>query len=192
MLRTHRAGKGPGSHGGRGLGSRNRRGPGVPPSPGLRKRGPHLGAQQASWARVGGANALLSSPAPPVWEGLSCLPLLFSAWPPSCAPRTHATWRGLWRAADGLGAQQAPRPSGPGHRPPLLSRSCPAPSGESLPPASPDLPGLRGTDPFWPPLLLPPQSFPLILPVHSGVPPISLGVRISHQQPAGALVVGRH
>ena len=29
-------------------------------------REPHLGAQQASWARMGGANALLSSPAPPV------------------------------------------------------------------------------------------------------------------------------
>ena len=41
-------------------------------------RGPHLGAQQASWARVGGADALLSSPAPPVWEGPSRLPLLIS------------------------------------------------------------------------------------------------------------------
>ena len=30
-------------------------------------RGPHLGAQQASWAQVGGVNTLLSSPAPPVW-----------------------------------------------------------------------------------------------------------------------------
>ena len=32
-----------------------------------------------------------------------------------------------------------------------------APPGGSLPPDFPDLPGLRGTDPVWPPLLLPPQ-----------------------------------
>ena len=89
--------------------------------------GPHLGAQQAPCARVGGANALGSSPA-----------LL---------------------------------------RGPLL-------------PASPDLPSLRGADPVWPPLLLPPQ-FPHVLPVHLGVPPISLGVRVPHPQPAGTLVVER-
>ena len=67
MLRTHKAGKGPGVCEGWGLGSRNRWGPGVTPTPVSEGRGPHLGAQQASWARVGGANALLSSPAPPVW-----------------------------------------------------------------------------------------------------------------------------
>ena len=65
MLRTHRAGKGPGGCAGWGLGSRNRRGPGVPPTPGLRGRGPQLGSLQASWAGVGGAIALHSSPAPP-------------------------------------------------------------------------------------------------------------------------------
>ena len=42
MLRTHRAGKGTGVCGGWGLGSRNRRDPGVPHTPGLR-------GQQASW-----------------------------------------------------------------------------------------------------------------------------------------------
>ena len=99
----------------------------MPPIPGLRGREPHLGAQQASWARVGGANALLS-------------------------------------CSSGLG--------GP------------------LPPASPDLPGLRGTDPVWPPPLLPLLS-PHILPVHLGVPPVSLGVRVPHQWLAGTLVVGR-
>ena len=69
-------------------------------------------------------------------------------------------------------------------------RSSPALPGESLPPASPDLPGLRGADPVQPPLLLPPQS-PYVLPVHSGVPPVSLGIRVPHQWLAHALVVGR-
>ena len=44
MLRTHRAGKGSGGCGGRGLGSRNRRGPGVPPTPGLRGQGTSPGS----------------------------------------------------------------------------------------------------------------------------------------------------
>ena len=38
--------------------------------------------------------------------------------------------------------------------------SSPTLPGESLPPACPDLPGLRGADPVWPPLLLLP-SVPL-------------------------------
>ena len=113
--------------GGMGLGSRNRRGPGVPPTPGLMGQGPHLGAQLASWARVGGTVTLRFSPAPPGWL---------------------------------------------------------------LPPASPDLPGLRGANPVWPLLLLPPQS-PYVLLVHLWVPPISLGARVPHQRPAGALVVER-
>ena len=54
----------------------------------------------------------------------------------------------------------------------------------------PDLPGLRGTNPVWPPLLLPPLSSH-VLPVHLGFPPISLGIRVPHQWLAGALVVGR-
>ena len=64
MLRTHRAGKALGAVGW-GLGSGNRRDPGVPPTLVSEVRGPHLGAQQASWAGVGGAIALRSSPAPP-------------------------------------------------------------------------------------------------------------------------------
>ena len=40
--------------------------------------GPHLGAQQASWVRVGGADALRSSPPSLVPEVLSHLPLLIS------------------------------------------------------------------------------------------------------------------
>ena len=110
---------------------------------------------------------------------------------------------GLWgmglRLKDQKGPRRAPTPglrgqgtspgsltaflasSGRGKHPPLLLLS----------PASPDLPGLRGADPVWPPLLLPSQS-PHILPVRFGVPPISLGVRVPHQRTAGTLVVGRH
>ena len=48
-----------------GLRLKEQEGPRFAPTPFLRGGGPHLGAQQASWARVGGANALRSSPAPP-------------------------------------------------------------------------------------------------------------------------------
>ena len=56
--------------------------------------GPHLGAQQASWARVGRANALCSSPAR-LWlipDGSFCLPLLFS--PASLLCPQGPTWPG--------------------------------------------------------------------------------------------------
>ena len=88
MLRTHRAGKGPGGCGGWGLGSRNRRGPGVPPTPGLRGQGTSPGSS------AGPTGILLY------------------------APRTHVAWRGRWRggyqpggSADSLG------PSGRGNHP---------------------------------------------------------------------------
>ena len=57
----------------------------------------------------------------------------------------------------------------------IALRSSPTLSRESLPPAFPDLPGLRGADPVWPPLLFPPLS-PYDLSVHFGIPPVSLGV----------------
>ena len=74
----------------------------------------------------------------------------------------------------GLGAQQAPRAA--------VSRAValclsPVTPGESLQPAPPDLPCLRDADPVWRPLLLPLRS-PHVLPVHSGVPPVSLGVGV--------------
>ena len=187
MLRTHRAGKGLVGCGGWGLGSRNRRGPDVSPTLVSEGGGPHLGAQQASWARVGGANALHSSPAPPVPQGPSHLPLLFSPWTPSYAPRTSVAGvgGGPGEQGTGLGAQQPPQPEWVGQSP---SSSSPAPPGGPLPPASPDLPGLRGSDPVWSPLLLPPLS-PHILPVHFAVLPVSLGIRVPHQWPAGSLVV---
>ena len=118
-----------------------------------------------------GANALLSSPAPPVWEDPSCLPLLFSPASLLCPKDPHnldgALEEGYW-----LGTS-AGSPARVGQV--IALRSSPALPGESLPPASPDVPGLRGADPVWPPLLLTPKS-PYVLPVHSGVPPNSLGV----------------
>ena len=141
--------------------------------------GPHLAMQQASWARVGRANALLSSPAPLVLEGPSHLPLLISPWPPSYAKGLH----GLEGAFQGRGSawELSLLPGTPVGRAIALCSS-PAPAGGSLPPASPDLPGLSGTNPVWPPLLLPPSvpprptgslggSFRLL--GHQGPPPVA-------------------
>ena len=293
MLKTHRAGKGPGDCvGGLGLRLKEQKGPRRAPPPLVSEgMGLHLGAQQASWARVGGANALISCPAPPLWglggafppaspdllglppmsprpmqlaggdlegrgpawelsrfpvpkwvgqtpstplllllQGPSRLPLLISpasllcpqdprglegaldcrglAWELSRLPGPQ--WVGQSPSAPlpllldssshlpllvslaSLLCPQDPRSLDgalewgelawelsrlPSLSPLLLSRS----SGESVPPASPDLPGLRDANPVWPPLLLPPQS-PYVLPVHSGVPPVSLGIRVPHQR----------
>ena len=51
-------------------------------------------------------------------------------------------------------------------------------------------PPLRSTSPVRPQLLLPAQSTYILL-VCLGVLPVSLGIRVLHQHPAGALVVGR-
>ena len=133
------------------------------------------------------AGQLSSAPLPLVPEGPSHLPLLLSPWPPSYAPRTHVAWMGLWSGGYRLGSS-----AGSLARVGQVITLCSSPAlpRESLPSASPDLPGLRGTDPVWPPLLLPPQSR-CVLPVLSGIPPVSLGVRVPHQWPAGTLVVGR-
>ena len=96
-------------------------------------RGSHLGAQQASWARMGRANSLLSSPAPLVLEGPSCLPLPFSPQPPSYALRTNVAGggEGLGGQGTGLGAYLAGSPgsSGWGNCPPSSS---PTPPGGPL------------------------------------------------------------
>ena len=63
---------------------------------GLGGQGTSLGAQPAASAGVGGAVALHSSPAPPGGPLLPASPVL--------PPRTHATWRGLWRGADQPGS----------------------------------------------------------------------------------------
>ena len=96
-------------------------------------RGPPLGAQQASWARVGWANALLSSPAPPVWEGPSPMPLLISPasllWPQG----PTRPGGGFGGQGTSLGAQQAPHAQVGGA---VALHSSPAPPGGPLPPAS--------------------------------------------------------
>ena len=187
MLRTHRAGKGPGDCGGWGLGSRNRRDPGVSPTPGLRGQGTSPGSSagflcSSGWDKYPpllSCSSGLGGPLPPASPDLPGLPPM--------PPRTHAVRRVLWRAG-GWPGDSAGSPAQVGQA--IALHSSPTLLGESLPPASPDLPGLKDTNPVWPPLLLPPQS-PYILPVHFGVPSISLGIRVSHQWLAGALVVGR-
>ena len=187
MLRTPRAGKGPGGCGGWGLGSRNRRGPGMPPP-----APPSQRAGDVTWdpSRLPGLQWVGQMPSSPLLLLRSgrappaCLS--WSPWPPSYAPRTHVAWRGLGRQGISLGARQAPH-AWVGQA--IALRSSLAPPRGPLLPASSDLPGLRGTDPVWPPFLLPPQS-PYVLPVHFGFPPVSLGVRAPLQRLAGALVWG--
>ena len=231
-------------------------GPLPPPSPDLPSLSTMPPMTHAAWRglwRAGdrpGTSA--ASLCPSGWG--KCSPLPHSSWmaPPSCLscsplsllpmpPRTHVTWRGLWRAGDWPGSSAgSPRPSGQGNFPcsspspprgPLPSATPdllglppmpPAPmwpgwgfggGGTSLgtqqaplpewarqspsaplplfpesplqSPSSPDLPSLKGADPVWPPLLLPAQS-PYILLAHFGVPPVSLGIRVPHQQPAAS------
>ena len=177
-----------------GLGSRNRRGTGVPPHTWSQRVGDLTWEPSRlpglEWVRQTVSSPLLlllSWRALPVLEGPSRLPLLFSPRPSSYAPRTHVAWRGLWRAGDWPGSS-----AGSWARVVRANalRSFVAPPGGPLLPTSPDLPGLRGASPVWPPLLLPHLS-PHVLLVYLGVPPISLGVRVSHQWPAATLVVGR-
>ena len=164
-----------------GLRLKEQKGPRHAPTPGLRGQGTSPGSPAGFLGSNRGANTLLPSPAPPIWSlggplppaspDLPCLsPMPITLVEPAELPSRCTA---LQTPHQG---EQSPAPL------PLFP--------ESLPPASPDLPSLRGTDPVWFPLLLPPQS-PYILPVHSGVLPISLCVRVPHQQPAGALVVGR-
>ena len=82
-----------------------------------------------------------SSPAPLVWEGPSCLPLLISR-PPSYAPRTSVA-RGEGEGLEGRGLawdlSRLPVPKWAGQLPSLLSCS----SGWLFLPASPDHPDLH-------------------------------------------------
>ena len=115
MLRTHRAGKGPGGCGRWGLVSRNRRGPAVLPTPGLRGQGTSPGSPASFLGSSGQGKrppilSRSSQMAPP-----ACLS--WSPWPPSFAPRNHEAWMGLWRGDTGLGAQQAPQPKWAGQSP---------------------------------------------------------------------------
>ena len=62
------------------------------PGGGFGGQGTWLGAQQPSRTQVGRANTLHSSPAPPILEGPSHLPVLFSPGFPLMAP--GPTWPG--------------------------------------------------------------------------------------------------
>ena len=107
MLRTRRAGKGSGGCGGGAYAQGTQGAQACPPPLVSEGRGPHLGAQQASWARVGGAVPLHSSATPPGWLLPPSTPDLPGLLPMPPGP----TWPG-WGFAEGicLGAQQAPRP----------------------------------------------------------------------------------
>ena len=139
-----------------------------------------LGAQQAPWPEW------VSKRPPLLQEGPSRLPLLIHLASLLCPQDPHGLEGslevGYWPGSSAGSRGQVDRE--------ISLRSSLAPPGGPLLPTSPDLPGLRGADPVWPPLLLPPLS-PHILLVHLGVPPVSLGISVPHQQPAGSLVVGR-
>ena len=130
--------------------------------------------------------------------------LLFRSWRPppaclSCSPLATLLCFQDQRSPEGASESIGPSPragqNSPadwvggtlGALPPIR-----APKGSSVHGnPSPLQPPLRGASPVQPPLFLPPES-PHILLVRFGVPPVSLGVEVSHQQPAGVLVVGRH
>ena len=135
---------------------------------------------------MGGANDLLSSPVPLVWQGPSCLPLLISPACLLCTQDPHVLEGAL------EGGYQLGSSAGSLAQVGQVITLCSSPAlpGDSLLSDPPDLPGLRGANPVWPPLL-PSCQFLHVLLVHLGVPPISLGVRVPHQWPAGALVLGR-
>ena len=126
MLRTHRAGKCLGGCGGWGLDSRNRRGPGVPPTPGLRGRSTSPGSPAGSPCPNGQGNhpLLLSCSScrapptgllPPVSSDLLGLPPM--------PPGPTQPGGGLEGRGSAWELSRLPSPSGPGGCPLLLSCS---------------------------------------------------------------------
>ena len=168
MVRIRVAGKGPGDCGQWGLGSRNRRGPGVSPIHGLRGRGTSPGSPACSPGLSGQGNRplLLSCSywrAPPTC--LSCSRFGLLPMPPG--PMPLGGRGGPWRAGDWSGSsagspflwvRQLPSapllllPEGPSHLPRLISLALGAPI----------LSGLHFS----------PLQSPHVLPVHLGVPPV--------------------
>ena len=139
MLRTHRAGKGPGGCGGQGLGSRNRRGPGVPPNPGLR-----------GWGASPGSPA--GSPCPSGWG--DC-PLLLSrtSWR---APPTCPSWSPQPQGHQSCLASTSPPPSVPprptgslGGFSRFLGRQGPPPAASRCPSCGETLTWCLPTPPCW-------------------------------------------
>ena len=116
MLRTHRAGKGPGRLLGVGLRLKEQKGSRRAPPP-LVAEGRDL-----TWepSRLPGLQWVGQTPSAPLFpEGPSHLPLLFSPRPPSYAPRTSVA-RGMGGhggQGTSLGTQQAPQPKWAGQSP---------------------------------------------------------------------------
>ena len=108
------------------LGSRNRRGPGVPPIPGLRGQGTSSGSPAGFLSSSGwGKHPPLLSCSSGLGSGRAhptCLS--WSTRPPSYAPKDPCSLEGAWRAGDWPGnSAVSPWPSGWGNHLPLLSHS---------------------------------------------------------------------
>ena len=185
MLRTHRAGKGPVGCGGVELRLKEQKGP---------RRAPHPWSQRAAdltWepSRLPGLKWVGQTPSspPPVWEGPSHLPLLISS--ASLLYLQGPTWPGGDFEGRALAWEliRLPRSEWAGQLP-----STPLPLFPESPSRLPLLISLASGAPILSDLHFSSRLSPhYVLPIHSGVPPVSLGIRVSHQWPAVTLVVGR-
>ena len=126
MLWTHRAGKGPVGCRQWGLGSRNRRGPGMPPTPGLRGQGTSPGSPAGFLCLTGQGKcppllSCSSGPGGPLPLASPVLPSAFLLCPQDECGQGDG---GPWRAGDLPGSSEGSlAPSGRGKRPLLLSCS---------------------------------------------------------------------
>ena len=157
MLRTHRPGKGPGGCGGWGLGSKNGRGPGAPPTPGLRGGG-NLTLEPSIFPVLEWSGQMPSAPLLLLLDGSSCLPLLISLHFLLC-PQDQCGWGegGLGGQGTGLGTQQPPQAAWAGQMtcaPLLLLLEGPSqlPILISLASGAPILSGLHFSYPPHPPM----------------------------------------
>ena len=129
MLRTHRTGKGLGGCGGWRLGSRNRSGPDVPPTPGLRGRGTSPGSPAGFLGSSGqgkcppllSCSSCFSCPRGPLPPASPVLPLSFFLCPQDqCTQGEEGNLEGRGLAWEFCRLHGL---SGPGDFPLLLSHS---------------------------------------------------------------------
>ena len=144
MLRTHRVGKGPGGCGGWSLGSRNRRGPGVPPTLCLRGQGTSPGSPagfltSSGWGKHPPLLSCSSGLGGPLLPASPDLPGL-----PPMPPRPTQPGGVFGGLGSGLGAQQSPWAQ-VGRA--IALCSSPPPPRWLLHPSSPDLPSLSPIPP---------------------------------------------